>query len=175
MIKRINLLGGPGCGKSTMAAKMYTALKVLQKPVELVDEAIKGMAWQKIPPKGFDGVWLFGKQLHREEVVLRSGGLVVTSGPLILQTGYMFAENQPYTAGLVKVAQAFEDAYPSLGIWLERAVPYRSEGRYETSEQAKHMDEVLLDWCSTKGVIHQVIKPSDFTAVMKFLIPRLAS
>lgn len=174
MIKRINLVGGPGVGKSTIAADIWSALKKLHKPVELVDEAIKGMAWQKIPPQGFDSVWLFGKQLHREEVVLRSGGMVVTSGPLLLQTGYMFANNTAYTAGMVKVAQAFEAAYPSLSVWIERDVPYQSEGRYETSEQAKHMDDVLFEWCSTKGSIHQVIKPSDFANLMKFLLPRLA-
>ena len=38
----INLIGGPGCGKSTIAAELFSRLKKMGVTCELVTEYIKG-------------------------------------------------------------------------------------------------------------------------------------
>jgi len=46
MTRVINLLGGPGVGKSTAAAKLFAKYKDEGKSVELVREYVKDWAWE---------------------------------------------------------------------------------------------------------------------------------
>ena len=44
----INLLGGPGCGKSTVAAGIFHQLKSLGYSTELVTEYVKDIVYDKL-------------------------------------------------------------------------------------------------------------------------------
>lgn len=46
MTKVINLFGGPGCGKSTGAAYIFSLLKMKGMNVELVTEFAKDKTWE---------------------------------------------------------------------------------------------------------------------------------
>ena len=55
----INLFGGPGCGKSTIAAELFAILKKQGYEVELVTEYAKDKVWEEslksvIPAKMYD-------------------------------------------------------------------------------------------------------------------------
>jgi len=170
MNKRICFFGGPSSGKSTMAAKVFAELKAQQRPFELVDEAIKRMAWQNIPPQGWDGVWLFGKQIHHEDVVLRSGGCVVTGGPPLQQIVYMRFRSEPYWRDLLEVARKFEWEYPAVNILLKRAVPYQTAGRYEaTEDQAVKIDIDTVDLLKVAGATHVEFAPQQFDEIMNHI------
>ena len=45
-MKVINLVGGPGCGKSTTAAGLFYELKRRDYSVELVTEYAKSRVWE---------------------------------------------------------------------------------------------------------------------------------
>jgi hypothetical protein len=170
MIKRICFFGGPGSGKSTIAAKVFAELKSRHLPFELVDEAIKGMAWRKIPPQGFDSVWLLGKQIHREDVVLRSGGSVVTGGPPLQQLVYMKYRKEPYWFDLLQVIQHFESQYPAVNILLQRNVPYQTEGRYEsTEEHASIIDNDTKAILGLAGTAYTTFVPQQFEELMQHI------
>lgn len=49
----INLFAGPGAGKSTTAARLFSTLKLRGKNAELVQEFAKGAAWEKRSQKLF--------------------------------------------------------------------------------------------------------------------------
>jgi broad-specificity NMP kinase len=48
----INLIGGPGCGKSIMAMQLFIKLKILGYSVEYVSEYAKKLTWTK----NYDGL-----------------------------------------------------------------------------------------------------------------------
>ena len=173
--KRVCFYGGPGVGKSTLAAAVFAALKTQHYPVELVDEAIKGMAWQELPARGFDTVWLFGKQIRREDIVLRSGGYVISSGPIMMQCYYMQHRGESWAKDLINIAQLSEEIYPSIHLFVDRVVPYKPEGRYEaTEEEATRHDFMIRDFLSYHNLKVHRVNAKALAATMKHVRTFLA-
>jgi len=84
-IRRICLFGGPGCGKSTTAAYVYSQLKRLGCSVELIQEYVKAWAYEKREVTSFDQVYLLAKQIRMEDLALRNGvKFVVTDSPVYM-------------------------------------------------------------------------------------------
>lgn len=146
---RINLLAGPGSGKSTTSAWLFSELKLRQISVELVTEYVKSWATQKRQVTTFDQVYLFGKQMQYEYRFLNNGiKNVVTDSPLILScvyADYYYPEMQ-LGQHMLEIMFKYEKQYPSLNIYLERKdKPYNQEGRYQTYEEAKKIDQLIKE------------------------------
>jgi len=152
MIRRINLFAGPGAGKSTAAAAIYSDLKRRGYSVELINEYIKGWAYEAREVKPYDQLYVFAKQLRKEELVLRNGvDLIVTDSPILLSISYARKYGFKDWKALLDVACGFEKEYPSLNIYLDRGdCPYQEDGRWETRKQAVEMDrqikELMEEW-----------------------------
>lgn len=149
MIKRINLYGGPGCGKSTLSSRLFYELKVKGHKVELVREYIKKWVFLDRFPKSFDQVYIFGHQIHSEDHLLQGDKIdyIITDSPLLLQCCY--AEIHKFTAGqqLLDIAKKYEEVFPSLNIFLRRdGIPYQNEGRYEDEKEAYVRDDFIYNF-----------------------------
>lgn len=144
MYKRINIFGGPFTGKSTVAAHLFVTLKKTGHDVELVNEWIKTWAWQGIKPSGWDQLYIFAKQLRKEELIIRNGGLVITDSPLLMQLAYV-DDSYKLVAPLSEMIRNFEESYPSLNILLARDpdIVYQQKGRYQNEEEAKALDKKI--------------------------------
>jgi hypothetical protein len=146
---RINLLAGPGSGKSTTAAWLFSELKIRHISVELITEYVKSWATQKRQVTTFDQVYLFGKQMQYEYRFLNNGiKNVVTDSPLILSCVYAdyYYPEMKLGQHLLEIMHKYESQYPSLNIYLERKdKPYNQEGRYQTYEEAKRVDELVKE------------------------------
>jgi hypothetical protein len=173
---RINLFSGPGCGKSTLAAWLFSQLKVLrpEMQVEQVSEYIKGWAWEKRVPQSWDQFYIFGKQLHHEDKVLRHGVHVVTDSPLLLQIAYIERQGNEFVQECLSVAMKFDQRFPSMNIRLLRDVPYQQEGRYENLAQAQEMDErittLLKRMYSTRTAGYATFSPLDRDAILEYVL-----
>jgi len=146
MIRRINLFGGPGSTKSTVAAGVYANLRTKGVDIELIQEYIKTWAYEDKKCISFDQLYVFSKQLHAEDILLRSGvKFIINDSPTLMQLAYVQEYGKvPLFEELQRIEALFEKTYPSLSIWLERGdIPYDRSGRYETYEAALHMDEVI--------------------------------
>ena len=145
---RINLFGGPGCGKSTSAAKIFSELKLLNVEVELCTEYAKKWAITKRIPERYDQFLFFGKQLQCEYSVLKGDyDLLVTDSPMCLSYTYtkMVFTDKPEMCEAVKtIVRQYEEDYPSIDIFLKRnEKQYHQLGRFHTIEEAKALDKLI--------------------------------
>lgn len=143
---RINLLAGPGAGKSTMAAWLFSELKRRNISVEHVGEYVKGWAYQKRTINKYDQLYLFGKQHQIEYKYLIHGvNHIVTDSPIILSAFYSQINGSVELAtNLVNICKLYEKDFPSFNIFLQRGnKEYIQDGRWQTKEDALKIDETL--------------------------------
>lgn len=141
MIRRINLAGGPGCGKTTTAARLFGELSARGHRVEHVREYIKKWAYASRKPQSYDQLYVFAKQVHAEDSVLRHVLHLVTDCPLLVCVAYCKYYGFPAAGDVLSVARRFESEFPSVHILLNRVgIPYVQEGRYQPPCEAALSD-----------------------------------
>lgn len=146
---RFNLFGGPGSGKSTTSAWLFSEMKRKLLSVELVTEYVKAWACQKRSIRGFDQVYLFGKQMQYEYRFLSSGiKNIVTDSPTFLSPVYakLYMPNTDVWKHLIGINKEYDNEQPFTNIFLIRGdKPYVQEGRYQDHEGAKAIDLLIRD------------------------------
>lgn len=172
---RICLHAGPGAGKSTLTAHIFSELKRKNYNVELAHEYIKEWAYLKRAPRSFDQLYIFGKQLHREDVLLQCGvEHVVTDSPLLMGCCYAKKHGCPFWEELASISLKFEERHPSVNIFLDRSgLPYHQSGRYENYEQALAMDEEIRCFVSERVPLH-VFRTTDVDGILALVERQVA-
>lgn len=165
----VDLYGGPGTGKSTLAAKTFAEFKEQGRRVELVREYVKNWAYRGEPVREFDQTYLFAKQLRAESTLYGKVDIIITDSPLGLSVVY---EQKYARPGQVLVMrnlwegvlenQANAGIY-HLPVQVLRAKPYVQLGRYETEEQARRVDQDVQDII---GPLHYVTSVGDIEALL---------
>lgn len=174
---RINFFGGPGSGKSTTAPWVFSMLKRDKASIELVTEYVKSWATQKRKVNEFDQIYLFGKQMQYEYRFLNAGiKNIVTDSPVLLSSVYasVYFKDINVADDLEHMADEYEKKYPSINIFLDRGdKPYNPEGRYQTYEEAKEIDKLILkvleDKAQNKQLTYAIFPFSDPEAILKYV------
>lgn len=86
-MKVINLFGGPGCGKSTLAASLFHRMKTKGINCELVTEFAKDLTWEGSPAR-LCQPYVFGVQYLRLERLIGKVDYAITDSPLLLANYY---------------------------------------------------------------------------------------
>ena len=175
-IRRIGLFGGPCSGKSTLAARLFAELKMMGMDVENCTEHVKRWAFIGRSPTGFDQIYLFGHQIQKEDIVLRStNAIVISESPLHLGICYARKYGLRGHEHLVGLANEFESVYPSLNFLVKRDsdMEYKAHGRFQTWEQALEMDAFIEKSLDEFGLTHHAIKYNDFNALLKITLEAL--
>ena len=144
MTTYINLFGGPGVGKSTLAAEIFARYKKQGKSVELVTEFVKDLVWENRQSTLEIQPYVSMKQ-YRNLVRLRGKvDYVITDSPLIKDSTYArrYAPDLPqaYHELLFSLHHSLGD---SINILLTREWTYNQVGRYQDEDQAKQIDSEL--------------------------------
>lgn len=144
---RINFFAGPGAGKSTTTARVFSQLKEAGISVEQVGEYVKAWAYQKRHIGKFDQLYIFGKQ-HQYEYRYLSQGVknIVTDSPCFLSVVYAAFYGQPViSSAIMDLVKEYDKDHPCLNIFLHRGdKPYVQAGRWQTAEGAKELDALIL-------------------------------
>lgn len=144
----VNLYAGPGAGKSTMAARLFVALKDQGAKVELATEYAKDLAYAGLLDGTIPQVQMLQNQTMR---ILRpllgekAADIVVTDSPLLLVSAY--GKEQP-DHPLVRQIAIKQDAMlrqqiGCLDVFLRRVKPYAAYGRTQTEAEAKALDNEI--------------------------------
>jgi nicotinamide riboside kinase len=140
---RINLFGGPGSGKSTTAAWLFSELKRRLVSVEHVNEYVKAWAYAKRSVDPYDQVYIMAKQMQYEYRFLKNGiKNVITDSPVDLSIVYSPTHLKP---ALKLMVETYNRDFDYLNIFLCRGnKPYVAEGRYQDKERAVEIDNKIL-------------------------------
>jgi hypothetical protein len=145
----LGLHGGSGLGKSTVAAEVFVELKKAGESVELVTEYCKGWAWEGRSPVGLENsIYLFAKQLRREAILYGKVDYVITDCPIGLSVAYeqFYEPGRTVIYDMFKATrkhQANSGRVKHLDFHLMRQFPFKQEGRYETEEEARRVDNII--------------------------------
>jgi len=89
LTKVINLFGGPGSGKSTMATSVFALLKMHDVNCEYVSEYAKDLVWEgKDRLMNTDPLYIFSKQHLRQRKLENKVEIVITDSPLLMSLVY---------------------------------------------------------------------------------------
>lgn len=136
----VNIFGGPGVGKSTTAAGVFSLLKLHDVECELITEFAKDLVWEERYKTFKNQHYLFGKQYHRLWRVANKVDVAVTDCPLMLSSIYgerYGTVGSHFSDSVVEVVKI----YNNLNILLTRTKKYNPNGRNETEDEAKEVDD----------------------------------
>lgn len=141
MTKIINIMGGPGIGKSTAAAKIFAKLKENGYSAELVTEVAKDYVWEEHTKILKDQLFIFAKQNRRLERLRDKVDFVVTDSPGILATVYQM---EGYYPSFEQLVLEVHNSYNNVNFVLNRHYGFQSEGRAHDEETSKNIDKRII-------------------------------
>ena len=132
----INLFGGPGSGKSTTAAGVFSLLKLHGVNAELVTEFAKDLTWEQRYKTLENQYYIWAKQYHRMWRLRDNVDVIITDSPLILSLMYgEICDTHRQT-----VLDTFRNTFENMNYILERVKEYNPKGRNQTEEEAREID-----------------------------------
>ncbi len=130
----VNLYGGPGTGKSTTMAALFTEMKRCCISVEMAPEWVKLPVWAGELHVLEDQLYIFAKQNHMLRRLADKVDYVITDAPLLMSLVY---SQEPQLASLVR---SVAHSYRNMHIFLRRVKPYSSRGRVQDESKARKLD-----------------------------------
>ena len=135
----VNLLAGPGSGKSTMAAAIFSELKYLGVDCELAPEYAKDLTWEKRHKTFENQIYLFGKQHHRIYRLVGQVDVVITDSPILLTPIYD-GEGRSELRQLVLSEYKKVQNY---NVFVKRKKDFNPNGRNHTENEAIEIDKTI--------------------------------
>jgi len=152
----VNLIGGPGCGKSIMSAKLFVKLKKKYISCDISFEYIKRKLREKALKVIESQIYIFGKQQFQLFTMRDEVEVIVTDSPIILSAIYDKTECPHLKALILKEFKS----YRNLTYFIDRDenVEYEQEGRYQDLKGAKEVDKMVKKFMDKNGIPYKVIK-----------------
>ena len=135
-----NLFGSPGSGKSTMAALVFSRLKMLNINCELVTEFAKDKTWEKNFSALSNQVYVFAKQYFRMDRCADQVDVIITDSPLALSPYYN--KDPDIHKPLCELAVRIANKFNNLNYFIKRVKKYNPIGRNQTEAES---DKIAID------------------------------
>lgn len=141
-MKVINLYAGPGSGKSTTAAYMFSFLKNNGCNVELIREFAKDLVYEKSEHVLSNQIFVMANQYKRLRDIMDYGvKLVITDSPLLL--GLVYCQEKPYFNEYSVLVRKLNSEFENINVFIRRAKPYNPSGRLQTAEKSDDISAQL--------------------------------
>lgn len=152
----INLIGGPGTGKSILTSEIFSELKRKFISSEISPEYIKKKLREKSQKAVQSQIYIFGKQQYQLFTMKDEVDVIVTDSPFIFSSIYDSTGCNELKALILKEF----NKYNNLNYFLERDkdAPYEQEGRYQDLDGAKKVDANILEFLNENNVEYKTIK-----------------
>lgn len=141
-LKVINFWGGPGIGKSSMAAQIFAKMKADDLRVEYVPEYAKDITYDGDVRRINNQLLILGRQFDRLDRLDGQVDYVVNDSPLPL--GLVYLNPRWRTEAFVTVTRDTFNLFDNTDILLRRVKPYQHYGRRQTEEEARTLDAKIV-------------------------------
>ena len=135
----INLIGGPGSGKSTCASGIFYQLKKLGINCELALEFAKDKVWEESIKILDDQLYVFGKQYHKLFRLNGKVDVIITDSPLLISILYNKTPSEYFDKLVLEQYHTFNN----LLFFINRAENYQTEGRLQTKDESMVLDYTM--------------------------------
>lgn len=142
MTKIINIFGGPGIGKSTVAAGLFHLMKTRQIDVELVTEYAKDLVWEGREAflREPDQLYIFAQQYRRISRLIGKVEYAITDSPIFLSIVYPPIDPHDFMEPFIlDVWNTFNNE----NFVLRRSTNYIDEGRAHSEDESNELDEKI--------------------------------
>jgi hypothetical protein len=134
----VNLISGPGAGKSTLAAGLYWYMKTQSYNnliVELVREYAKDLVWLQEFELLKDQVHVTCEQYKRMLMLDGKVDIAITDSPLLI--GLVYGQ---YPKEFISDVLKMDSQFHNINIFIKRNLPYESSGRIQNESEARDKD-----------------------------------
>lgn len=135
----VNILGGPGAGKSSMTASVFSFLKWNDINCEMALEYAKEVVWAKAENLLRNQLYVFGQQHNRIYHLLDKVDVIITDSPLLLSIIYDKTKN----SHLRELVLSEFCKFNNINYLLNRKKKFNPNGRLQNEEEAKDLDSQL--------------------------------
>jgi hypothetical protein len=150
----VNLFAGPGAGKSTAAAYIFSQLKMKGVNCELITEFAKDKTWEKNYSALKCQEYVFGKQSYKMDRCRDQVDVIITDSPLPL--GIFYNQNPVLGRHYESLVMDVFNTYDNLNFFINRTKPYNPVGRNQTEEEAKEIDNRIKIFCQEHDISYLV-------------------
>lgn len=181
MKKIVCLYGGPGAGKSTLAAGLFYKLKTLGLTCETNPEYVKDWVWEKRKIKPGDQTYFFSKQARKERTYMEAGvDVIITDSPLILThfygRKYDYFEQKSNTSMIMlkhhhEICKHY--GYSVEHFVLKRTEHFDTSGRNEDFDTAKQYDEEIKALLDQMNIRYTAITSSNEETALEEIMDSL--
>lgn len=158
----VGFISGPGGGKSTHTAELFTELKKLRVNCELAQEYAKTLVWQGQFDELNNQYAVSMKQYNLLKSMDGKVDIIVTDGSLLHGLYYNRYGNPDNVSNIDKTEQMILEKFHEFNnfvLFLERGdFEYEQAGRIQNEEQAKEIDKKLLEILDTHNISYEKIK-----------------
>lgn len=165
--KIINLFGGPGSGKSTLMAKIFSELKAYQLVSEMVPEFAKEKVWEKSFYILQDQIFVFANQLHRLKILNGQVNFAVCDSPILLSIIYDPEQDPLLKQLILKEFNKFEN----INILIKRENSfYEEDGRIHSLEESIGIDNDIKEILDENNIDYLEESPLYFYKILNYIM-----
>lgn len=146
----VNLFAGPGSGKSTTCAGVFSKLKLANINCEMALEYAKEKVWENNMETLKDQIYVFAHQLHRLNRLKNKVDVIITDSPLLLSIIYDRENNHHFNELVISEFQKFDN----INFYIKRNDFFNQKGRIQTLEESIKKDEQISNLLKKYNVPH---------------------
>lgn len=139
----VNLFGGPGAGKSTLAHRLCADLAMRGRLVEYSPEYAKELIWEgqrnMLNGSVASQAVIASEQINRLNRLSGKVEIVVTDSPVLLEVTYADVDDRSY-ASFIETLMAHHRSHRRFNVLVNRGSSYDVRGRKHTFEESLALD-----------------------------------
>lgn len=172
----INLVSGPGAGKTTLAAFLFYKLKTLGRVVEYIPEVAKMLVWKGEFSLLNNQHWVSQEQFKLFSALKGKVDIIITDGSL-LHGLYYNRFNQDNLSNIDKTETdilKWYSQFNNIVIFVDRGdIAYEACGRYQSEKEARQVDAVLQHLLDKHKIAYVYFSTQNQEGILKYILEQI--